>query len=155
MTTTTAADVMTRGVLTVDADWSVGELATFLEDHAISGAPVTNAEGALLGVVSVTDIVRRGPVDDLSEPEPHAFYHQGIERAVAREEVAGFRILDGSTRVREIMTPMIFSVDSSASVRDVADTMVRGRIHRLFVMDEGKLVGVISSLDLLSMVRDA
>ncbi|HEX8794520.1 MAG TPA: CBS domain-containing protein [Polyangiaceae bacterium] len=146
---------MTRGVLTVDADWSVAELATFLEDHAISGAPVVNAEGSLLGVVSVTDIARRGAVDDVAEPEPHAFYHQGIERALAREEAAGFRVIDGSTKVRQIMTPMIFSVDPSASVREVADTMIRGRVHRLFVMDRGKLVGVISSLDLLSLLRDS
>jgi CBS domain-containing protein len=145
---------MTRGVLTVDADWSVAELATFLEDHAISGAPVVDAEGALLGVVSVTDIARRGAVDDVSEPEAHAFYHQGIERALAREEAESFRVVDASSKVREIMTPMIFSVDPSAPVREVADTMLRGRIHRLFVMEGGKLVGVISSLDLLSLVRD-
>ena len=119
MRTTTAAEVMTRGVLTVDADWSVGELATFLEHHAISGAPVVDAEGALLGAVSVTDIARR----------------------------------DGSSKVREIMTPMIFSVDTSASAQEVADTMIRGRVHRLFVMEGGRLVGVISSLDLLSLVR--
>jgi CBS domain-containing protein len=42
----------------------VAELATFLDDHAISGAPVVDAEGALLGVVSVTDIARRGAVGD-------------------------------------------------------------------------------------------
>jgi CBS domain-containing protein len=145
---------MTRGVLTVDADWSVAELATFLEDHAISGAPVVDAEGGLLGVVSVTDIARRGAVGDGSAAEPPAIYHQGLERAVAREEAASFRALDDSSKVREIMTPMVFSVDSSASVQEVADTMIRGRVHRLFVMDEGRLVGVISSLDLLSLVRD-
>jgi len=144
---------MTRGVLTVDADWSVTELAKFLEDHAISGAPVVDAEGGLLGVVSVTDVARRGAVDDVLEPESHAFYHQRTERALARES-ASFRVVDDSSKVREIMTPMIFSVDTSASVREVADTMIRGRIHRLFVMEGGRLVGVISSLDLLSLVRD-
>ena len=151
---TTAAQVMTRGVLTVDADWSVGELATFLEDHAISGAPVVDAEGGLLGVVSVTDIARRGPVTASSVDEPHAFYHQVVDRVVAREEAAGFRVVDDSSKVREIMTPMIFSVEAGVPVQEVADTMIRGRIHRLFVMDEGKMVGVISTLDLLSVVRD-
>ena len=154
MKTTTAAEVMTRGVLTVDADWSVMELATFLEDHAISGAPVVDAKGALLGVVSVTDIARRGAVDDASAAESHTFYHQGIERLAAPEGAASLRGVAESSKVREIMTPMIFSVESTAYVQEVADTMIRGRIHRLFVMEQGKLVGVISSLDLLSLVRD-
>jgi CBS domain-containing protein len=146
---------MTRGVLTVDADWSVSELATFLEDHAISGAPVVDAEGALLGVVSVTDIARRGAIAESSDAETHAFYHHGVERVVAREEAARFRVVDDASKVREIMTPMIFSVDATASVEEVADAMIRGRIHRLFVMEDGRLVGVISSLDLLSLIRDS
>jgi CBS domain-containing protein len=151
---TTVSQVMTRGVLTVDADWSVTEAATFLEDHAISGAPVVDEGGALLGVVSTTDIVRRGAVTESPADEPHAFYRQGIERAVGREEAARFQVVDGSIKVREIMTPMIFSVEASASVQEAADTMIRGRIHRLFAMDSGKLVGVVSSLDLLTLIRN-
>ena len=76
MKATTAAEVMTRGVLTVDADWSVSELATFLDTHAISGAPVVDAEGALLGVVSVTDIARRGAAAESSVTETHAFFEK-------------------------------------------------------------------------------
>ena len=146
---------MTRGVLTVDPDWSVSELATFLEDHAISGAPVVDARGALLGVVSVTDIARRGTLTESSASEAHTFYHQGLERALAREEAAGFRVVGDPSKVREIMTPMIFSVDATASVEEVADAMIRGRIHRLFVMEDKRLAGVISSLDLLSLIRDS
>jgi signal-transduction protein with cAMP-binding, CBS, and nucleotidyltransferase domain len=48
---------------------------------------------------------------------------------------------------------MVFSVDANAPVQEVADTMIRGHIHRLFVMEHGKMVGVISALDLLSLVR--
>lgn len=153
--TKTAADVMTHGVLTVDPDWSISELATFLEDHAISGAPVVDAKGAPLGVVSVTDIARRGAVAESSAPETHSFYHHGVERAVAREEAARFRVVDDASRVRDIMTPMIFSVDTTAPVEEVADAMTRGRIHRLFVIEDERLVGVISSLDLLPLIRDS
>ena len=131
----TAAQVMTRGVLTVDADWSISELATFLEDHAISGAPVVDAHGALLGVVSVTDVARRGSIGESPAPETHAFYHHAVERAVASEEAARFRVVDDASKVRAIMTPMIFSVDATAPVEEVADAMIRGRIHRLFVME--------------------
>lgn len=53
------------------------------------------------------------------------------------------------------MTPTVFSVEPTASVEEVAGTMIRGRIHRLFVMEDKKLVGVISSLDLLVLIRDS
>jgi CBS domain-containing protein len=151
---TTAANVMTRGVLTVDADWSVAELATFLENHSISGAPVVDGKGALVGVVSLSDIARGSSLSASPSPEAHAFYSHGLERAVAREEASRFRVDDSPTTVRQIMTPMVFSVDASAPVHEVADTMIRGHIHRLFVMEQGKMVGVISALDLLSLVRD-
>ena len=57
-TDTLAKDIMTRNVLTVSEEWTVPELARFLTNHSISGAPVTNGEGKLVGVVSVTDIAR-------------------------------------------------------------------------------------------------
>ena len=56
---TTAKEVMTPDVLLAGADWTLEELAEFLVDHSISGAPVVSTEGDLLGVVSMTDIVRR------------------------------------------------------------------------------------------------
>ena len=54
----TAKDVMTREVLAVGADWPLERLADFPVENSISGAPVTSEDGRLLGVVSVTDIVR-------------------------------------------------------------------------------------------------
>jgi CBS domain-containing protein len=155
-----AAEVMTRNVLSVRADWSVTELATFLCDHSISGAPVVSGEGKPLGVVSLTDIVRDSVAGDASirsgaTAEPHVFYQDALERVVAREEAAGFRIVqDSQTTVRDIMTPMIFSVRANARIDEVADAMVRGHIHRIFVMEDGRIVGVISSLDMLALIRD-
>ena len=119
-----------------------------------SGAPVVDGKGALIGVVSLNDIARGSTLSASRSPEAHAFYSHGLERAVAREETARFRVDDSPTTVRQIMTPMIFSVDASAPVQEVADTMIRGHIHRLFVMERGNMVGVISALDLLSLVRD-
>jgi CBS domain-containing protein len=52
------------------------------------------------------------------------------------------------------MTGVVFSVDEDATVEEVANMMVTGRIHRVFVTRAGKIVGVISSLDLLPLVVD-
>lgn len=155
MKTLMAGDIMTRGVLTVGPDWPVGRLVEFLTDHSISGAPVLGDDGTPVGVVSVTDIARSRNLVDAAVDHPHSYFTRGIERAVAREELKNFHGEDESeTTVRDIMTPVVFSVEQSATVQDVADAMVRGRIHRVFITLKGKLVGVISSLDLLPLIRD-
>jgi CBS domain-containing protein len=52
------------------------------------------------------------------------------------------------------MTPMIFSVREDTSVQEVADTMLKGRIHRVFVTRDGKLTGIVTALDMLQVIRD-
>jgi CBS domain-containing protein len=52
------------------------------------------------------------------------------------------------------MTPTIFRVNENATVQQVADTMIRGRIHRVFVTQEEKVVGIISAADMLRVIRD-
>ena len=157
MKTLTARDVMTSGVKSVDADWSLGRLAEFLMGNAISGAPVTNEDGRLLGVVSLTDIVRHDSVEVRAErPElTHEFYLDDLERQYAIEEIADFRFGEETrTVVRDVMTPMVFEVPPDADVHQLADTMVRGRIHRVFVTEARRVVGVVSALDLLQVVRE-
>ncbi len=151
-----ASEVMTRGVLAVGPDWPVGRLVEFLTDHSISGAPVLGDDGTPLGVVSVTDVARsRNLVDTAGAEHAPAYFTRGIERAVAREELKNFHGEDDSeTTVRDIMTPVVFSVEEGASVQEVADAMIRGRIHRVFITSRGKMVGVVSSLDLLPLIRD-
>jgi CBS domain-containing protein len=56
--------------------------------------------------------------------------------------------------VADVMTPMVFEVDASATVSAIAESMVRGRVHRVFVVEHGKVVGVVSALDLLQLLVD-
>jgi CBS domain-containing protein len=56
--------------------------------------------------------------------------------------------------VGDIMTPLVFSVAEDATVQEVAAAMITGRIHRVFVTRAGALVGIISAMDLLPLVRD-
>ncbi len=153
----TARDVMTQEVMTVDADWTVTDLAEFLVTNAISGAPVVSPQGRLLGVVSLTDLVRHASLPVHSErPEPtHDVYVDDLDREYRDDEFAGFRVgTEDSTLVSDIMTPMIFEVSPESDVRHIADMMIRGRIHRVFVTDHKRVVGVISALDLLRLIRD-
>lgn len=143
-----ARDVMTPNVLTVSEDWTLPELARFLTDHSISGAPVTNADGKLAGVVSVTDIARAAGSATARWVEPNTLYqHEGD---LAADDLGSLVVeLESDLTVGQIMTPVVFEVDVDSSVSHVANTLVRGRIHRAFVVERGRVVGVISALDLL------
>ena len=143
-----ASEIMTRNVLTVSDNWTLPELARFLTDQSISGAPVTNPDGKLVGVVSVTDIARSAGSATARWVEPNTVYHH--EGDLGADDLGSLVVeLEGDLTVGQIMTPVVFEVDIDSSVSHVADTMVRGRIHRVFVVERGKVVGVISALDLL------
>ncbi len=157
MTGLTAEDLMTKDVLTSKADWSIDQLADFFVDNGISGAPVLSAEGRLVGVVSSTDLVRQQslPTLDGDAPLAHPYYVDALEGSFSPQELSRLSVHeDSSVSVRDIMTPMVFTVFSSTSVQDVAETMLKGRIHRVFVTEDDRLIGVISALDLLGLVRD-
>ncbi len=154
----TAKDVMNKDVLSVGMDWSVEYLTDFLVENGISGAPVTSEDGKLVGVVSLTDIVRHNslPGKESRLDSPYDYYRHGLEHQYAKEDIRSLSIgTEPLDTVRDIMTPMIFDVNEDTKVKQVADTMIRGRIHRVFVTREQKLVGVITTVDMLSVIRDS
>ena len=153
----TVSDIMHRDVLAVDADWPLDKLAVFLTDNSISGAPVTDAHGELVGVVSLTDLVRHDSMTDKDTDtnNTHDVYLYELERHVSNEEMRVFHAqYESPVQVREIMTPMIFKVSEKDSVKDVAETMLKGNIHRVFVTRKGKLKGIVTALDMLQVIRD-
>lgn len=155
MTAKLARDVMTTDVKTVGDDWSLEQLARFLVDRSISGAPVVTDEGKLVGVVSLTDLARAEAEREAPPPEEHDFYARSFEAAVSPDEVGDVKFVrESGRRVRDVMTPALFDVKPDTPVSEVADMMVRGRIHRVFVTEKKTVVGVISALDLLKLLRD-
>lgn len=156
MITKTARDIMTENVLTIDPDWSVEQLADFFEENDISGGPVVSADGTILGVVSVTDIVRHMNLPVSEQHPTHDFYVAGLDAGYSGQDMSGLRLVDeAEATVNDIMTPMVFEVNAEASVQQVAEDMLRGKIHRVFVtQNDKKLLGIITTLDMLKVVRD-
>jgi predicted transcriptional regulator len=141
----------------VPADWSVEEVSQFFVDKAITGAPVTDEEGKFIGVVSLTDIVRYDSMAEMDwrADEPHDYYLHGWEDRLAPEEISSFHIAEKPRAyVRDIMTPMIFKVDENTPIQEVADTLIGGRIHRLMVTRQDRIVGIITTMDMLKVIRD-
>jgi len=154
----TARDIMKRDVITVADDMPVQELADLFIEKMISGAPVVDEDGRLLGVVSISDIVRTGSQRSVINRDPlHSdYYLYGWEDKISENEFDGLR-LDASSDalVRDIMTPTIFGVPESMPSGEMADTMIRGRIHRLIVTRGSRVVGIVTTLDMLEAIRRA
>lgn len=145
-------EVMTRKVLTAGADWTLAELKTFLLEHGISGAPVVDRAGKLVGVVSATDILRS---EDTSETTEGGYFATSLDRPLGEEELRTLMVEGGPTQVvGDVMTPVVFQAAADTPVDEVADTMVRGRIHRIVVTEEGAVVGIVTALDLVRALRD-
>jgi CBS domain-containing membrane protein len=128
------AELMRTDVKTVDLDASVSEAITTLADVHVSALPVTDARGHIVGVLSTTDIL--SALSETTEPD-------------MRE-----RLID-ETPVREVMTPRSRVIAPDADVLEAAKEMLYLDVHRLFVEDEGRLVGVISQTDIVAAVATA
>lgn len=150
-----ASDLMNPEVLTVPEDWPVRTLAAYLIDNEITGAPVEDADGRLVGVVSVVDIAELAAEDsevagDRSHPD---FLSMGSEGSLSEEEVDDLELDDEDLTVGDIMTPEVQSVSPDAAVSEIAMKMLREHLHRLLVIDEdGHTVGVITTSDLLGLL---
>ena len=122
----TVAEVMTRGVVTVRGDATLAEALTYLASLHISGAAVTDGRSRLVGVVSRSDLME-------------------AEAEITEPEVRG-RFLD-ETLVRDVMSSPALTIGPEAELREAALAMEYGDVHRLFVEEAGRLVGVLSRSD--------
>ena len=156
MRSITARDLMNPKILTVSDLMSVRELARFLIDKQISGAPVVDEEGNLVGVVSVTDVasVTSDDVGIRTDRRNPDFYLRDLEETYSEEEVQSFHIEEDDLSVADIMTPTIFSVDEDEGVSAIARMMLDGHLHRILVTRDDNAVGIISTSDLLGLLVD-
>ena len=138
-----AREIMQKNVVAASPSMTLKELAALLVEHQITGAPVVNAAGLLVGVVSETDLVRheeeragrRPPSGDFYREE---FYKPGSSPRIAEE-----------ARVRDCMTPIVISANRNDDVREVARMMLEQRVHRLIIAEDGKLYGIVTSMDVV------
>ncbi len=143
-----ARDVMTTEPVTVEPSATIRQLARVLEENEISGVPVVDQSGRLVGVVSQTDLIRRcseGTVDIAPAYLFEVLGDQGGEDEDGREVVP-----EAAVCVEDFMTDDPITVTPDTPAGEVARRMSESRIHRVVVIDPGNFpVGIITSLDLL------
>ncbi len=152
----TAREVMTAAMITVRTDMSIQEAAQVLIENEISGAPVVDEIGRFVGVLSMTDIAR-----DMAEKGEaienrflRNFYAQGWEDEIDPEDMEKLVVRTSGQLVSDVMTPTIYTVAEGTPVVEITKTMISGRVHRLFVTREGKLAGIVTTLDVLKLMSE-
>jgi len=148
-----AKDLMESHPVSIEETATVREAVAFLVDKGFSAAPVIDSAGRPVGVLSRADILvhDREQVHHVASPE----YYHGGDLVTQKEMAEGFQVEEvDRTLVRDIMTPVVYSVLPDAPVTEVIQQLVGLKVHRLFVVDKnGVLVGVISMMDVLRRLR--
>ena len=148
-----AADVMTRKVVSIDPDSTVLQAARLMLQHRISGLPVIDKEGNLVGVLSEGDFLRR------QETHTERRRSRWLEFLMGPGKMASEYTHSHGRKVSEVMTIDVQKVDESTPVEDVVELMERRRIKRVPVMCGSELVGIITRSNLMramvGMVRSA
>lgn len=140
-----AKDIMNRDVVTVSPETTVEELGGIFTEKKISGAPVVDSSGALVGIVTENDLIRRDSrfhiptfirIFDAIIP---------IGESAAVEEIKRM----SASKAGDICTRKVITVEPEATMQDIATIMTEKGVHLLPVLDSGKLVGIIGKIDVI------
>ena len=145
-----AKDIMTTRVVTVGPDVSVTEIARTLTDHHISAVPVVEEDGALLGIVSEGDLLRRPEVG--TEKRAGSWW-LNLWRDPS-DLADDFTKAHGRT-ARDVMTAPAISVGPEAPLSEIAETLERNHIKRVPIVDGGRVVGLISRANIIREIASA
>jgi CBS domain-containing protein len=153
------ADIMQRKVLTIAPGKTLPELERALLRSRVSALPVVERSGKMIGIVSRSDVVRQLCLErslgeamaDVYRDQTDASFDEKSRRVVA--EAIGQRM--EQLCVRDVMIRDVLTVPPDLPLVKAAQLMVERRIHRLPVVEDGKLVGIVSSLDFTRIVAEA
>jgi CBS domain-containing protein len=143
-----AQDAMTRDVVTVGPQTTVGEIAGLLVRHRISAVPVVSDDGRVIGIVSQTDLGHR------SETGTEKRRKWWLDLFADADAKAREYIKSHGLKAQDVMTRVIVSVPKTASLAEVADVLDTHRIRQVPVMDDGRLTGMISRTDLVRKLAE-
>jgi CBS domain-containing protein len=142
----TVADIMTTEVITVKQETTVRELAEIFKEHHIGSLPVVDDSGAPIGIVTESDLIEQGR--SLHIPTVISLFDWviplGGEKSLQRDLQ---RIT--AQNVGEIYSRELVCIAPDAPVSTAADLMSSRRLNSLPVLQEGKLVGIVSRIDII------
>jgi CBS domain-containing protein len=150
----TAKHIMTTEIIPAHEKMTVLALTQLFQKHDISGAPVVDDAGHLVGVVSTTDVLLHSDVFGESPVVESEYYKQHDDEGgeTLSEDLVPEDVVN--LQVRDIMSTNVLSVSVETPIEEVAKIMYTNRIHRLLVLEDSRLVGILSTMDVLRAVME-
>lgn len=150
-----ARDLMRHHVVQLAASMKIDEALRVFEEAKISGAPVTDSSGALVGVLSLRDIARperlkTAPTEERTPGSAWSAYDDGEfdeDEILAMDDYQGEN--EAGDTVGDWMNPEVVAVTPDASLKLVCETLVDHGVHRVLVVEKGRLVGILTTSDVV------
>ncbi len=140
------SDIMTQPVISVAPETPITEVARLMLQHRISGLPVVDRQGAVVGLVTEGDLLRRV---ETGTQRRHAHW---IELLIGPGRLAQEYAHANARQAGDVMSPNVFSVAPQAALDEVVALMERHRIKRVPVIDGGRLVGIVSRANMVRVL---
>jgi len=150
--TITARTLMQESIILVAPEDPLIGVQRLFADEMIHGAPVVDEQNRVLGVISTSDLLQ-AVTDERDSAYPVPGYFEDGVASFAGFADEDFREALGEQRVADVMTRDIVSVSPGASIGEVARTLRHNRMHRVLVIEDDVLVGIITTFDLIELLE--
>ena len=144
-------DVMNSDVVSCRPDDEISNAAKLLKEHDISGLPVVD-EGKVVGIVTEADVLKLLEVPEhggLWLPSPFEVFEIPIRELINWEDTKHMLTDIGSKPISDIMESEVYTISAESSIEDASSIMVKHKVNRLPVLDDGELVGIITRGDII------
>ncbi|MBB4279228.1 CBS domain-containing protein [Rhizobium mongolense] len=140
--------IMTSAVITIQSTATVAEAANLMLSNRISGLPVVEPQGMLVGLISESDLLRRSELDT----ERQRSWWLGLLASPGK--VAEEYIQAHGRKVKEVMSTPVMTVSPYTTLGEAADLMEKSKVKRLPVVTDGRLFGIVTRSDFLKPLRE-
>lgn len=150
------SDIMTKDVLYFYEDESIFDAITQMTEKNISGAPVLNRKGELVGIISTTDIVEFLNIElDLKPKNMRSVWSlilYSLKKLAEIEKIKHVKDLMKMTKVKDLMSKDVYAISPNTTILEAAEMMNEKDVSRLPVIDNGKLVGIVTKGDIVRYI---
>ncbi|TKC92564.1 CBS domain-containing protein [Trinickia terrae] len=139
-----ALDIMTTPVITATTDMTIQAAARRLADHHISGMPVVDADGKMIGIVSAGDLLHRAELGTGAKRRPW-----WLDWLSSTRDLAATYVKEHGHFVGDVMKDRVISITEDIPLKEIADILERRHIKRVPVLKDGALIGIVSRSNLI------